>query len=149
MGHNKKHKSIPIWAYDDNPLSTFGMIYTDQLKSKKFWGTLSCSSRLFYLVCVAHSSTKECKECLYNALKERYELLGTPLNECDLNTRVYDNHKKMFVFPKKHYEEYGYTKAYAYKCFKELEEKGFIKKVQEGKRNRKVNIYEFSKEWKM
>lgn len=147
MGRSRSKRSAPSWAYEDNPFSKFGMIYADMLKSKKYQ-ELSCSTRQFLTVCIVHSSTEKAKECLYNALNERYTLLGTPKNEHDLNLETYDENKKLFVFPKKHYEEYGYTKAYVYKCFKELQDKGFLKIMQNGKNSKKVNIYEFSTEWK-
>lgn len=147
MGRKSKKRTAPEWAYEDNPFSTFGMIYTDLLKSKQYQ-SLSCATKLFFIVCIAHSRTQEGQECLYNALKERYTKLGIKKSEFDLNKEVHDEEYKKFVFPKKHYEKYGYSKAYVCKCFAELKKQGFIKVVQCGKAAIRVNIYEFSTEWK-
>ena len=143
---SRKRNGAPDWAYYKHPFSKFGMIYADMLKSKPY-RELSCSARQFLTVCIAHSSTEIAKECLYNALDERYRSIGKPKEKIDLNAEVYNNDKMLFIFPKKHYEEYGYTKQYVQKCFKELNEKGFIKTVQIGNVHR-VSIYQFSAEWK-
>lgn len=145
MGRAKKE--LPEWSYEDNPFSRFARVTDDLIKSKKF-RALGKSVQMFYIACMTHAKTEKAQECLYNALKERHELLGNPLSEFDLNRMVHDEQGLMFVFPKKHYEEYGYSPAYAAKNFKSLVDNGFLEVVQHGKQNKKVNIYKFSKKWK-
>lgn len=147
MGRKAKRSSAPIWAYEDNPYSPFGMIYADMLKSKKYQG-LSCSAKQFLTVCMVHSNTEKAKECLYNALRERYNALNPNVDDYQIKQEVYDKGKGLFVFPKKQYEEYGYTKGYIAKLLKELKDNGFIGVKQYGKNAYKVNIYYFSTEWK-
>lgn len=146
MSRNKNIK-VPGWAYYDNPVSTFGIIYADMLKSKQYQN-LSCGGKQFLTTCIVNASTEKAKECLYNALKERYALLDEKKTEQDIRSEVYDKNRKYFVFPKCQYEQYGYSKGDSGKYFKELKEKGFIRTKQDGKTNRKVNIYEFITDWK-
>lgn len=143
----KSYRDPPSWAYEDNIKSKFGIIYDDLLKSKKF-RSLSLAAQRFYITLVVHSSTEKAKECLYNALSETYELMGEGKSTFDIKAEVYDERKKLFVFPKKQYEEYGYTKAYTSKYLNELTERGFISVWRSGKHQRKVSIYEFSSKWK-
>lgn len=142
----KKHKYAPDWAYEDNPLSKFGMIYVDYLKSRQYQA-LSCGARQFLTVCIVNASSEKAKECLFNALADYYRALGIEKSKEDLNREVYEN-SPLFVIPKAQYEQYGYTKSYVYKYLKELKEHGFIKDRFNGKNSRKVNVYEFSTEWK-
>ena len=147
MGRKKSARTPPNWAYEDNPFSTFGMIYADMLKSPKYQA-LSCSAKQFLTVCIVQSNTKESQECLFNALKERYESLGEPKSDFDLNVMVHDHIQGLFVFPKVQYEKFGYGSKYTFKCFQALKDAGFITVFQEGKTNRNVNIYQFSTKWK-
>lgn len=144
---NKNKKQAPKWAYEDNPYSKFGMIYDDMLKAKAYQ-SLSVASRQLLTVLIVHASTEIAKECLFNAIKERNALLGEDTHPHNISSEVYAQDRKMFVFPKEHYEKYGYTKGYVYKYLKELKEYGFIKVVQCGKNAKKVNIYEFDTKWK-
>lgn len=148
---NKKSK-LPIWSYDDNPKSNWSPVTDDMLTSKKFYEVLTPGEQLLYIKCLTQWKTKQCKECLYKALEERYNALGENKTKEDLAFMVYNPQnrygKDLFVFPVKHAKRYGYTSANLSKTLKGLIEKGFITIYQPGKKQQKVNIYEFSNKWK-
>lgn len=149
MNKNK----LPYWAYEDNPKSNWTPVVDDMLTSEKFYKVLTPGEQLFYIKCLSQWKTKQCKECLYKALEERYNAIGEPKSKEDLALMVYNPQnrygKDLFVFPSKHAKRYGYTSAYISKTLKALEEKGYIKTFQNGQYQHKVNIYEFSSKWKV
>jgi len=149
---NKLKYYAPYWAYDDNPISNYGRLYADMCKSKKFYKVLTPGEQLFLLKCIAHATTKECKECLYKALETRCMELGEEKSKEDIALMTYNTKNRyghdLFVFPYKHAQKYGYSSASISKYFRILEEKGFIKTIQNGQLQHKVSIYEFVGKWK-
>lgn len=144
---SKPKRTAPRWAFEDNPNSKFGMIYADYLKSEKV-SQLPPKCFKVLICCIVNASTERGKECLYNTLKEYYSYLGKE-NEFDLNNDVYAKDRGLFVFPKKQYEEYGFTKpSEVSRYIKMLKEEGFIRVVWQRTSPKKPNIYEFSTEWK-
>lgn len=147
MPRGKKQTKIPNWAYYDNPKSRFGMIYADMLKSEQYQ-RLSVASRQLLTVIIVHSNTDIAKECLFNAYTQRKIELGQNADPHNVWTELRDINNNYFVFPKKQYEIYGYTKSYTSKYLKELKDNGFISVLQNGKTSRQVSIYKFDTKWK-
>lgn len=111
---------------------TFGTIFESMLQSEVF-KNMHLGVRLFYVYCRVHSRTDECRQCLHEHMKE------------DSTQYNYDD---CFVFPAKHIINYGFDRRNAHRYFKELEQKGFIKRIEKNNHRYKVNVYCFSDEWK-
>lgn len=151
---SKSYNKLPFWSYEDNPFgeSGFARVSADLLKSEKFQD-LSPACKYFYIVLMAYKYTSMQQECLYEYKKKIHEEMGEPeiLYKYDLNREVHDPEAPEFVFPRKHYEQFGFSKAYVHKYMTELREHGFIKKKTITEKqffDKKVNLYEFSNEWK-
>lgn len=110
---------------------TFGSIYESMVLSPAFI-ELSSREKVMYMLCRVQASSKTAKSCIYNHATE--------------NEREYE--KNAFVFPAKHMAKYGIDRSNGNKLLKQLEEKGFIEKVECNKRQRKINVYRFSIGWK-
>lgn len=110
----------------------FGTMYESMCKSEAYQ-SLTIGARLFYMNCRVQSRSNDGKKCLYNHCKE-FE-------------RQYD-YTIYFVFPASHLEKYGYNRSNAVRYFNELEEKGFIEKVEKNQIRKKINVYRFSRKWK-
>ena len=63
------------------------------------------------------------------------------------NGRQYD-FDHCFVFPDKQMRSYGLEPRHARDELKELEKRGFIKKIEGNKERREVNVYQFTDSWK-
>ncbi|MCR5836708.1 MAG: hypothetical protein K6G88_09385 [Lachnospiraceae bacterium] len=109
----------------------FGTIYDGMCRSETY-RKLHIGAKHFYTLCRVQSRSSHGKACLYKHAKE----WGTNYNE------------NYFVFPASHLEMYGIERSNAHKYFKELQEAGFIRKVECNKHIHKVNVYEFSDKWK-
>ena len=110
---------------------TFGTLYVSMCKSKAYQN-LSLGAKHLYDMCRVHSTSKECKQCLYKHGEE----YGITYSEYD------------FVFPAAHLAEYGIDRRNAVRYFNELEAAGFIVKKEKNKPMKKVNVYSFSDKWK-
>lgn len=110
---------------------TFGTLYDSMLKNKKFQD-LNIGARFFYVCCRVQSQSKQGKQCLYKHAEE-YK-------------RNYN--ENVFVFPSDHLAKYGIQRNNAPKLFAQLEEAGFIKKLECNNHQHKVNVYTFTDAWK-
>lgn len=142
-----KKKGIPPWTYEDNPFSRYGIICTDMLKSPQFQA-LSNPAKILYFTMTAHARDEKAIECLYKTISDLDALLGLNTPQIDIDRAVYQSEYKYFVFPKKQYERYGYDKRTVNKYKDELLQAGFISDPVRQASRRRVNIYEFSTNWK-
>lgn len=162
-----KKKQTPSYLYDDDAFCNFAMVTSDLFASKQFQ-ELSHAARAFYLVCATHKQTPEQSTCLYNSLKEYYQLLGEEKTDYDLRLMAGQEKRAKvkstyFVIPQSQLEQYGYKASYASKLKRELIEKGFIKVFANEKKHstsdrytqgsnrdfsKQVTIYEFINDWK-
>lgn len=110
---------------------TFGTIYKSMLVSEKF-KELSLSARFIYCLCRCQLTSNNGRQTLYNHGKENN--IDYPAN--------------CFVFPAKHIKEYGLDRSNVSKHLTELEKAGFIKRYEKNGHRWKVNVYQFSAEWK-
>ncbi len=140
-------KTIPVWSYEDNPFSRFGIICTDMLKSPQFQ-SLSNPAKLLYLTMTAHARDEKAIECLHNAIMELDALLGLSTPKVDIDRIVYQSDFKYFVFPLKQYEKYGFDRKTVNKYKDELLRSGFIENPVKQVHRLRVNIYGFSTNWK-
>ena len=145
MGRGKR--GIPPWSYEDNPYSRFGIVCTDLLKSPQFQA-LSNPAKVLYLTMTAHARDEKAIECLHNAIMDLDALLGLKTPKVDIDRTVYQSDYKYFVFPLKQYALYGYDRKTVNKYKNELVEAGFIEEAVKQVRLKRVNIYEFSTNWK-
>lgn len=165
---SKKKKEIPEYLYHDDGFSNFAMVTSDIFASPQFQ-SLSHAARAFYLLCATHKQTAEQKQCLYNALKEYYTLLGEDIADIDLQIMAGTAPRAKvkstyFVIPQSHLAQYGYKPAYASKLKRELIEKGFVRVFANEKRHsdegrytqggnrdfsKRVTIYQFINDWKI
>lgn len=145
MSRSKKARTPPTCFYYDNPYSSFGMIYTDLLKSRPFQ-ELSPTARNLYIICVAHAQTEESKTCLYNRLTEINKSLCKGMSDEEIKKDVWTGEK--FVFPKCQYTKYGFSSPNFSKYMLQLQESGFIKTVYGGRNQYAANVFQFSDKWK-
>ena len=111
---------------------TFATVYDSMLKSEAF-NNLSMSAKYLYILCRNQMTSRIGRETLYNHGKEN-------------DIEYPDN---CFVFPAKHQREYGFKdRSNVTKGLKELEKAGFIRKYENNKYRWKVNVYQFSSDWK-
>lgn len=130
MGKKKEYKP-DYYASLGNAKDTFSTLYDSMITSEKF-KQLSLPAKNVYYLCRNQYTSRRGRECLYNHAKE-YGI--TYPDGC-------------FVFPAKHSEVYGLKRAYVSKYLTELEKAGFIKRYENNKHTWKVNVYQFSTEWK-
>ena len=148
MSRNKKGSRLPPWLYEDNPVSSFGLVTSDLLKSKQFQG-LSNPAKHLLIVLIVHARTREGQQCCFNALKEYFMGLGAKEDGARFDaSNLVHTEGKAFVFPAKHYKGYGFEKRTVCKYMSELKEKGFVEVKLCGKNQYKPNIYLFSEKWK-
>lgn len=163
----KRKKEIPPYLYHDDASSNFAMVTADIFASPQFQ-SLSHAARTFYLLCATHKQTMEQKQCLYNALKEYYTLLGEDIPDIDLQLMAGTAPRAKikstyFVIPQSQMEQYGYKPAYLSKLKRELIDKHFIKVFANEKKHsagnsriqginrdfsKRVTIYQFVNDWK-
>ena len=144
----KKRGRLPPWSYEDNEYSSFGMITDDMLKSKKYQ-SLNPAAKCLLITLIVHAKTTQGQQCTFNALVERYQELGTPIEGARVDAgREVHKDGAAFVFPAKHYRSYGYSTRHISKLMRELREAGFVEIIQAGKNQHRVNIYRFSTKWK-
>ena len=110
---------------------TFGMIYESMLVSEKF-KELSLSAKFVYCLCRSQATSKIGRQALYKHGEE----FGI------------DYPENCFVFPAKHIRKYGLDRSNVSKYMTELIKAGFIKKYENNKYCWKVNVYQFSANWK-
>lgn len=109
----------------------YGTLFDSMCKSSQYQ-SLSIGARHFYTLCRVQAKSTHGTSCLHKHAQEY--------------GRTYSEY--CFVFPAKHLSMYGIDRANASRYFKELENAGFIKKVEKNNNQQKVNVYEFSCEWK-
>lgn len=152
----RDEKHLSAWQYHNDPHSLWGKVSIDLLMSEQFQD-LSIAAQMLYVVLIVNKINSDQSQCLYNALKDYYEITGNPLSEIELQYKCGDFDKSrrtadLFVIPAKQLEQYGFTKSYATKLKKELEDKGFIKtfanKKCKGRVDLSVSIYQFVNDWK-
>lgn len=138
MGKNKKYiPSAPkYWESDTGKNDNFGRVHESLVKSHAYQ-KLKPQEKVFYLLCRVQAETETGRQCLYNAI-----------NEQKLDLQDTGNPHKYFVFPASHMDEYGIDRYGGCRALKALENAGFIKVVANNKHRFKVNVYEFSDEWK-
>lgn len=128
---NKKPYKPDYFASCGDEKDTFLICYDSMLISEQFRG-LSLGAKLLYVFCRNQLTNRDGRKCLYNHAKET----------------GFSYPENCFVFPAKHQEKYGLTRTNSYRYFQELIENGFIKKYEGNKHRWKVNVYQFSDEWK-
>ena len=111
---------------------TFAMIYDSMLKHPAFI-KLSPTAKIIYMLCRNQATCREGRQCLHEHSKR------TGVTYPD----------SCFVFPAKQQEQYGYTgRANVSKYLNELTKAGFIKSYEKNQHRFKVNVYQFTSEWK-
>lgn len=149
MSKKKKRQGAPNWAVYDNPMSNYGFIYCDLLKSKQFQ-QLTAAPKAFLLTCFV--SARDPKN--YGCLIKHYQEKNRALNPDDGyaiyadDSMLKDWRQGYFVFSSKQLAEYGYSSQQACNYFRVLEQAGFIDKVEANQIRMKVNVYRFSTRWK-
>lgn len=133
MSRSKKKVYKPdLYACKGGEHETFAMIYDSMLKEEKF-KRLSTTAKFLYIICRNQMTCNAGKQTLYNHAKE-------------FGVTYQDN---CFVLPAKHQREYGLNdRSNVRRGMKELEEAGFIKKLENNAARWKTNVYRFSDEWK-
>ena len=126
----KKNRDIMASLNDSD--RSFTRIYPGLIRSRAYH-SLSLGAKQFYLLCRVQACSKEGRAVLYRHGKE----FGV---EYDTNC---------FVFPASHLETFGIRRQNSTKYFHELEEKGFVDRVENNKHMKKVNVYRFSARWKL
>lgn len=130
---SKNPKSMPLasWEYNQDPQSRWAKISIDLLTAPAFID-LSYAARMFYISILVHKHDSLQSQCLYNSLRDYYNIIGEDVSEEDLKYHCgdYEHCRKAapkFVFPEKQFIKYGFSAPYATKIKKELVEAGFIK----------------------
>ena len=151
-----KSNNLTYWQYHNDPNSIWAKVSTDLLLSEQFQD-LSLATRSFYMTLIVHKNSYDQSQCLFNALKSHFELIGKPITDEELKYLCGDYSKSrrfsnLFVMPATQIERYGYSLSYITKLKKELEDKGFIKvyanEKKRGKIDTAVTIYQFTNNWK-
>lgn len=152
----KTPKKAPEYAYYDNPLSRYGMI-SDDLNRSPPYRALSNAARSLYVDCTTFAETDAAKEILFNRLQEINAQCQYGWSDEEIkNGMVYPRktgtgkgiRSGLFVFPKKYYEQYGYTKSGFCKYMRQLIKSGFIKIRWDGGNQYAVNVYQFDTAFK-
>ena len=153
---SKSERSLSFWQFHNDPHSLWGKVSMDLLMSEQFQD-LSKSAQLLYIILIVNKINSDQSQCLFNALKDYYELIGEPLTKEELKYQTGDYSRSrrfanLFVIPAKQLEQYGFKKSYASRLKQELENKGFIKtfanKKCQGRVDLSVTIYQFTDNWK-
>ena len=113
---------------------TFGMIFDSMLQCERFQ-ELRNRTKWMYVLCRVQARSAEGKRALYK--HGEAEGKTYPINA--------------FVFPASHMERYGMLKQNGSKELKELEAAGFICVLENNshrKMYKKMNVYQFSENWK-
>lgn len=144
----KKKSRLPPWLYEDNPESSFGLITSDLLRSKQFQG-LSLPAKNLLIVLIAHARTRPAQQCAFLALQDYFIALGEQESTAKQDAAyLVHTEGRAFVFPAKHYSEYGFDRRTVCKYMKEIREKGFVDLKIGGKNQYSPNVYLFSTKWK-
>lgn len=130
MSKKKKIQFVDTKASFGNK-DYFGTVFVGMLKHSAY-KKLSLAQKQFYSYCRVQSRSSEGQACLYNFSKE--------------SGIIYS--KDCFVFPASHMKQYGIDRGNGSKLLKQLEAAGFIRTVENNKHRKKINVYEFSDEWK-
>lgn len=93
---------------------------------------LSIGAKQFYVFCMVQAHSKIGRKCLFCHGQEE----GTE----------YDP-ERYFVFPAAHLQRFRIARGNAARWFSELEQFGFIEKVEKNGHRQKVNVYRFSDGW--
>lgn len=153
---NPKNQPLASWECDQNTSSKWSKISIDLMTSPAFT-KLTMAARLFYIAILVNKHDTNQSQCLYNALRDYYNMIGEDVTDEDLKYLCgdYDHCRKTstkFVFPEKQFEAYGFKAPYVSKIKKELIAAGFIKvfanKKAKGRVDLNVTIYELSDAWK-
>ena len=144
----KKSSRLPPWLYEDNPVSSFGIITADLLRSKQYQ-SLSNTAKHLLVVLIAHAKTREAQQCCFNALQEYLIATGSGADSARYDASyLVHTEGRAFVFPPKHYREYGFERRTVCKYMAELKDGGFVEVKFSGKNQYSVNVYLFSEKWK-
>lgn len=151
-----KKNNLTAWQYHNDPHSIWGKVSLDLLLSDQFQD-LSKSAQLFYIILIVNKNSYDQSQCLYNALKSYYEMIGEPIDDVVLKYQCGDYSKSrrysnLFVIPAKQIERYSFKLSYITKLKNELIDKGFIKifanEKTRGRVDTYVTIYQFVNDWK-
>lgn len=131
MGRTKR-KSIEYTRIKggDGGSASFVMLYETLLKNPNFQ-KLDLSLQKFYIACLSQWQSKQGRATLYKHREES----GT-------NYSLY-----CFCFPSRHLQEYGYDRSNGSKYLGDLIALGLIRKVEDNKIRKKVNVFEFLDGW--
>ena len=133
MGRRSKGTEKPpkdIYA-STKATDTFGMIFDSMLQCERFQ-ELRNRTKWMYVLCRVQARSADGKRALYKHAET--EGRTYPLNS--------------FVFPAAHMERYGMLKQNGSKELKELETAGFISILENNSHRKKMNVYQFSENWK-
>lgn len=109
---------------------TFGTVYKTMAMHPAYIG-LSAGAKQFYTVCRIQATSKECRQVVYKLQEATGN--GYPTN--------------CFVFPSSHLAKFGYDRRNVTRLFDNLIKAGFIKRIANGQKTFKVNVYVFCNEW--
>lgn len=140
MAKKKSEKNYDNTASTTNE-DTYTMLFDSMIKSRAFQ-ELTPNGKVMLLYCRNQKTCKNGRACLYELAKERAKI-----HKDDTLINKYMT-EPFFVFPSKQLEIYGIDRRNASRYFKELENKGFIKKIECNKGRYKVNLYKFIDAWK-
>lgn len=114
----------------DGGSKSFVMLYESLLKNPNFQ-QLDISLQKFYIACLSQWQSAEGRACLYRHREEtqtQYSLY-------------------CFCFPSRHLQQYGYDRSNGSKYLGDLIALGLIRKVEDNKIRKKINVYEFLDGW--
>lgn len=127
-GRQKKYRDFNASA---KPNDNFGTLFDSMCQSEAY-KNLTLGEKQMYSMCRVQSKSPHGRSCLYKHGEEY--------------GRTYDV-DKYFVFPAEHMARYGIDRSNGGKWLKQLEEKGFIERVECNKHIQKVNVYVFVNKW--
>lgn len=135
MGRSKSKRSAARrdpYASVDPSDKYFGQLYFGMLTSAPYMN-LSIGEKQMYTLCRVQVHNPAARKILYLHGKT-YE-------------REYDP-ERCFCFPAAHLKMYGLTQARGSKQLQKLVETGFLDLIEDGSKQRLINVYRFSDRWK-
>ena len=124
-----------------NDNDTYTMLFDSMIISDAFQ-KLTPNGKLMLLYCRNQKTCKVGRACLYELAKERAAMYNDNALINKYMTEPY------FVLPSKQLTRYGIDRRNATRYLKELEQQGFIEKVESNKGRYKTNLYKFVDTWK-
>lgn len=131
MSRSKQKKKFHDVYASIKPNDNFGTLFDSMCQSEAY-KSLTLGEKQMYTMCRVQAKSPHGRKCLYKHGEEY--------------GRKYDA-DKYFVFPAEHMAKYNIDRSNGGKWLKQLEEKGFIERVECNKHIQKVNVFAFSNKW--